>query len=116
MKFSRQPNGNWCGYSTSSDSFCESNMTQEMLLGAVIADMAAQIASRYMELLKYGGYSFDDIIDEFRYDNDEKKTRAHWEKKFKLMGCDKDQMNRVKQRIDDLIEDGDIYGIKKQED
>lgn len=116
MRFSRQPNGNWCGYSTVSDSFYESNMTQEMLLEAVIADAAAQIARRYMDLLKDGGYSFDEIIDEFRYDNDQKETRAHWERKFKLMGCNKDQMARVKQRIDELIEDGDISGLKKQED
>jgi hypothetical protein len=79
-------------------------MTPEMLLREVIADMAAKIASRYVDLLKDGGYSFDNIIDEFRYDNDQKKTRAHWERKFKSMGCDKDQMDRVKQRIDELIE------------
>jgi len=32
------------------------------------------------------------------------------------MGCNKDQMARVKQRIDELLEDGELAGAKKQED
>lgn len=117
MKFSKQPNGNWCGYSTISDSFYESNMTEQMLLREIIADAALNIAMRYFELTQNnGGYCFDDIIDEFKYDNDDRKTRAYWERKFRLMGCNKEQMARVKQRIDELHKEGELSGTKKQEE
>jgi hypothetical protein len=117
MKFSKQPNGNWCEYSTISDSFYESNMTEQMLLREIIADAALNIAMRYFELTQNnGGYCFDDIINEFKYDNDDRKTRSHWERKFRLMGWNKDQMARVKQRIDELLEEGELAGAKKQED
>lgn len=117
MKFSKQPNGNWCGYSTISDSFYESNMTDEMMLRELIADEALKIAHRYFDLIKNNGeYRFDDIIDEFKHDNDDRKTRAHWERKFKLMGCNKEQMDRVKQRIDELLKEGELAETKKQGD
>ena len=109
MKFSKQPNGNWCGYSTISDSFYESNMTEQMLLREIIADAALNIAMS-------GGYCFDNIIDEFKYDNDDRKTRAHWERKFRLMGCNKEQMARVKQRIDELLKEGELAGTKVQKE
>lgn len=117
MKFSKQPNGNWCEYSTISDSFYESNMTEQMMLRELIADEALKIAHRYFDLIKNnGGYCFDNIIDEFKYDNDDRKTRAHWERKFKLMGCNKDQMARVKQRIDELLNEGELAGAKGKKD
>lgn len=108
MRFSRQPNGKWCGYSTVSDSFYESHLTEEQLLVEVIRDMAYQIVQRYMDLLKDGGYDFENIIDAFMYDNDDKKTRAFWERKFKMMGCSKEQMEKVKSRIDYLAENGEL--------
>ena len=32
------------------------------------------------------------------------------------MGCNKEQMARVKQRIDELLKEGELAGTKKQED
>ena len=88
-----------------------------MLLREIIADAALNIAMRYFELTQNnGGYCFDNIIDEFKYDNDDRKTRAHWERKFRLMGCNKEQMTRVKQRIDELLKEGELAGTKGQGD
>ena len=108
MRFSKQPNGQWCGYSTVSDSFYESNLSEADLLAEVIRDEAYRIARRYIELLSDGGYSFDDIIEEFKYSNDDKKTRAFWERKFRYMGCSKEQMEKVKARIDYLEVEGEL--------
>ena len=92
-------------------------MTEQMLLREIIADAALNIAMRFFELTQNnGGYCFDNIIDEFKHDNDDRKTRAHWERKFRMMGCNKEQMARVKQRIDELLEEGELAGTKGQKE
>lgn len=108
MKFSKQPNGLYCSYSPNDDSFEESNLTTEYLLKEIIKDMASEIARRYIRVLEYSEYDFERIIKEFRLDNYDKCTRMHWEKKFMDMGCNGGQMWRVKERIDQLSENGDL--------
>lgn len=134
MRFSRQPNGKWCGYSTISDSFYAVNLDDEHLSAEVVADLArldaagndvpsphdAKALSRYshilmarfrqriLDLLSQGGYSFDNIISEFRYFNDKRETRAFWLRYFKRMGCSQEQVERVNARLDELEEDEDL--------
>lgn len=108
MRFSKQPNGKWCAYSTVSDSFYESDLSDVDLLAEVIRDESYKIARRYIGLLSDGGYSFDDVIEEFKYSNDDKKTRAYWIRKFKLMGASEEQMVEVNKRIDYLQENGEL--------
>lgn len=137
MRFSRQPNGKWCGYSTISDSFYAVNLDDEHLSAEVVADLARLDAAckkipsphdteafaryshmlmkrfqqRMQNLLRDGGYSFDDIINEFRYYNDMKETRAFWLRCFKRMGCSQEQMERVNTRLDDLQEVEDLCAM-----
>ena len=153
MRFSKQPNGRWCGYSTISDSFYHVHLTDKELVAAVIADttrldfacdkvpdptssddlveycqtvcdlveycqtVCDRSAERINRLFHDGGYDFDQIIDHFRYDNDKRKSRAFWIRRFIYMGCDKEQMERVNARIDRLEESDDLYhpetGLKK---
>lgn len=134
MRFSRQPNGKWCGYSTVCDSFYEVELDDEHLSAEMLADMVridaacdnipsphdAKKFARYLriltmrfqermrDLLTCGGYSFDDIISEFRYSNDMKQTRTFWLRRFKLMGCSQEQMSRVNTRLDELEEMEDL--------
>lgn len=139
MRFSKQPNGRWCGYSAISDSFYHVHLTDRELVAAVIADIARldftcdkvpdptssddlleycqtvcdSSAERINRLFHDGGYDFNQIIDHFRYDNDERKTREFWIRRFKYMGCDKEQMERVNARINWLEEDDDLYHPEK---
>ncbi len=134
MKFSRQPNGKWCGYSTISDSFYCAHLDEKHLVEEVIKDIvhidsacgnipspqeekaliqylngvAMRAEGRIASLLENGGYDFDNIIEEFTYDGDDKQTRAYWVKKFKLMGAGKEQMDKVNKRIDRLQENGEL--------
>ena len=134
MRFSRQPNGKWCGYSTISDSFYAVNLDDEHLSAEVVADLARidavckeipsphdakafarysrilmkRLQQRMQNLLSQGGYNFDDIINEFRYYKGMKETRAFWLRCFKRMGCTQEQMDRVNTRLDDLEEAGDL--------
>lgn len=109
MKFSKRPDGLWCGYSTIADSFYELRLDDRELLAEVIRDMAYGIVERYYDLVKYNqGYSFDDVIDEFRYYNDKKKTRKFWVNYFKRAGCSDEQMSIVNKRLDCLEKDGDL--------
>lgn len=134
MRFSKQPNGQWCGYSTISDSFYCAYLDEKHLVEEVIKDIvhtdsacgnipspqeekaliqylisvAMRAEGRIASLLEDGGYDFDNIIDAFTHDDDDKQTRKHWESKFKRMGCNKDQMKKVKERVDYLQENGDL--------
>lgn len=134
MRFSRQPNGKWCGYSTISDSFYAVGLNDEYLSAEVVADIAridaacddipsphdAEAFAKYVrmlmkrfqqrtqDLLRDGGYSFDDIINEFRYFNDKRETRAFWLRCFKRMGCSQEQMERVNTRLNELKEVEDL--------
>lgn len=109
MKFSKRPDGLWCGYSTIADSFYELRLDDRELLAEVIRDMAYRIVERYYDLVKYNqGYSFDDVIDEFRYYNDERQTREFWVNYFKRAGCSDEQMSIVNKRLDWLEKDGDL--------
>lgn len=109
MKFSKRPDGLWCGYSTIADSFYELRLDDRELLAEVIRDMAYRIVERYYDLVKYNeGYSFDDVIDEFRYYDDQRQTREFWVKYFKRVGCSDEQMQKVNERLDQLERDGDI--------
>lgn len=134
MRFSRQPNGKWCGYSTVCDSLYEIELDDEHLSAEMLADMARMDATcgnipspydaeafaeysrglikrfqqRMQDLLSIGGYNFDDIISEFRYSNDIKETRVSWLGRFKRMGCSQEQMKRVNTRLDELEEMGTL--------
>ena len=135
MRFSKQPNGKWCGYSTVCDSFYEVELNDEHLSTEMLADMARIDATcgnipspydaeafaeysrglikrflhRMQDLLTCGEYNFDDIISEFRYSNDMKETRRFWIRRFKIMGCSQEQMSRVNMRLDELEESDDLY-------
>ena len=109
MKFSKRPDGLWCGYSTITDSFYELRLNDRELLAEVIRDMSYRIVDRYYDLVIYNeGYSFDDVISEFRYYNDERQTRAFWVNYFKGVGCTEEQMSIVNKRLDWLEKDGDL--------
>ena len=140
MRFSRQPNGKWCGYSTISDSFYHVHLTDKELVAAVIADIARldfacnkipdpmnsedlseycqavcdRSTERLNKLFNDGGYDFDQIIDHFRYDNDKRATRAFWLRRFKYMGCNKEQMERVNAGIDRLEENDDLHTSRRR--
>lgn len=134
MRFSRQPNGKWCGFSTISESFYHVQLTDEQLVAAVVSDtvevdaacgavpnpgeakqlkkylheVANRCAKRIAMLLENGGYDFDRVIDQFSYDNDQKQTRAFWIRRFTYMGCSKEQLARVSCSIDCLADRGDL--------
>lgn len=134
MRFSKQPNGQWCGYSTISDSFYCAHLDEKGLVMEVVKDIvnidyacgnipspkedkalvqylisvSTRAGERLMLLLENGGYDFDNIIEAFTYDEDNKQTRAHWVRKFNLMGAGKEQMDKVNKRIDYLQENGEL--------
>lgn len=111
MKFGRIPDGKgFFGYSTISDSFYALYLNNEDLLREVIADCAGDIARRYMDILQGDGLPIDVAIRDFRYSDDERKSRNFWRDYFRRCGCSPEQLAAVELRLEELAADGDLLG------
>ena len=73
-----------------------------------LISVAIRAKGRIASLLEDGGYDFDNIIESFTYDEDDRQTCAYWVRKFKLMGAGKEQMDKVNKRIDYLQVNGEL--------
>lgn len=104
MKFCRQPNGLWLEYSSVSDTIEKVNLTQRDLLTHVIEDAAFYISERYHELVSMApGELFDDTLT--LKPADDNISRDAWVNLIASCGASASQLSRVRQRIDEEVED-----------